>query len=78
MSAPAGRPQRVEGVIAAQLPSGLYRVDIDGGHVIVAHASTRIDRNFVRLLVGDRVTLELMRRDPTRARITGKKEERSV
>jgi translation initiation factor IF-1 len=59
----------VEGVIRAQLPSGLYRVEVEGGYDVVAHAGSGQDRNFIRLLVGDRVAVELASRDLTRGRI---------
>ena len=42
-----------------QLPSALYRVKLDDGGHVTAHIADRIDRNFVRLLVGDRVRIEL-------------------
>jgi translation initiation factor IF-1 len=53
------------------LPSALYRVRLEGGHVVTAHIANRMDRNFVRVLVGDRVRIELTK-DVTRGRITGK------
>ena len=59
----------VAGVIEAQLPSGLYRVGIDGTQRVTAHAGSALGRNFVRLLVGDRVVVELAARDLTRGRI---------
>ena len=62
----------VEGTVVAQLPSGLYHVDIDGPHRVTAHIGGGMDRNFIRLLVGDRVLLELMPRDRTRGRVTKK------
>ena len=58
-----------EGIVEAQLPSGLYRVDVDGGRRITAHVAGGIERNFIRLLVGDRVVVELTSRDVTRGRI---------
>ena len=61
--------RRVEGVISAQLPGGLYQVDLDGIHRVTAHAAGGAGRNFVRLLVGDRVVVELTPRDRTRGRI---------
>ena len=64
--------REVEGVIEAQLPSGLYRVDIDGSRRVTAHVGGGPDRNFVRLLVGDRVVVELAARDLTRGRIVRK------
>ena len=64
-------PRTVEGVVLAQLPSGLYQVDVEGARVI-AHLGSGRERNFVRLLVGDRVVVELMPRDLTRGRIVKK------
>jgi translation initiation factor IF-1 len=63
---------RVEGVVMAQLPSGLYQVEIDGPNRITAHVSGGTGRNFVRVLVGDRVIVELTPRDTTRGRIVRK------
>ena len=59
----------VEGLVAAQLPSGLYRVEIGGRDRVTAHVAGGAERNFVRLLVGDRVMVELAARDVTRGRI---------
>ena len=60
------------GVVTALLPSGLYRVRLDAGSQIVAHIADRMDRNFIRVLVGDRVRLELSRADGRRGRIVEK------
>jgi translation initiation factor IF-1 len=62
----------VEGVVTEQLPSGLYRVRLDGGSVVMAHVADRIDRNFVRLIVADRVKLKLSPVDLGRGRIVEK------
>jgi translation initiation factor IF-1 len=59
----------VTGVVTEALPSALYRVRIDGGAHVLAHIADRIDRNFVRVLVGDHVRLELSSADPGRGRI---------
>jgi translation initiation factor IF-1 len=64
--------RRVEGVVVAQLPSGLFQVQVEGEHRITAHPTGSIERNFVRLLVGDRVIVELTARDGTRGRIIRK------
>ena len=58
------------GVVVELLPSALYRVEIDGRHRITAHIGGGLDRNFVRVLVGDRVEVELTQQDLTRGRIT--------
>jgi translation initiation factor IF-1 len=54
----------------AILPRALYRVSLGTGHEVVAHPLTGPGRTFVRLVVGDRVTVELSPRDRTRGRIT--------
>ena len=55
--------------MTAQLPSGLYRVELEGPRYVTAHAGSGTDRNFVRVIVGARVELQLMPRDLTRGRI---------
>jgi translation initiation factor IF-1 len=62
----------IVGVVTEQLPSALYRVRLEHGSVVVAHIADRVDRNFVRVLVGDRVRLELSPRDSGRGRIVEK------
>jgi translation initiation factor IF-1 len=61
-------PVTVQGTVAAILPRALYRVLVEGREV-VAHAPEGLGRNFVRLVVGDRVTVELESRDRGRGRI---------
>ena len=62
----------VIGVVMETLPSALYRVRLEQGSMVTAHIADRIDRNFVRILVGDRVRLELSPLDVTRGRIVEK------
>jgi translation initiation factor IF-1 len=62
----------VQGTVRAQLPSGLYDVEIEGPRRVTAHAGGGMERNFIRLLVGDRVLVELTARDLTRGRILRK------
>jgi translation initiation factor IF-1 len=57
-----GRREALIGTVVEQLPSALYRVRLDDGAPMVAHIADRIDRNFIRVLVGDRVRVE---RSPT-------------
>jgi translation initiation factor IF-1 len=62
----------VIGIIVEQLPSALYRVKLDEGSQVTAHIADRLDRNFIRLLVGDRVRVELSPLDLGRGRIVEK------
>jgi translation initiation factor IF-1 len=59
----------VTGVVMESLPSALYKVRLDEGSLVMAHIADRMDRNFVRILVGDRVRLELSPSDAGRGRI---------
>jgi translation initiation factor IF-1 len=60
------------GIVTGQLPSALYQVKLEGGAHVTAHIADRVDRNFVRLLVGDRVRVELSPVDTGRGRIVEK------
>jgi translation initiation factor IF-1 len=60
------------GTVRAILPRALYRVAMDGGHEVIAHAPTGPGRNFVRLIEGDRVIVAPLARDAGRARIVRK------
>ena len=62
----------VEGTVLEVLPHGLYRIGIERQRQVTAHAPGGPGRNFVRVLVGDRVRLELSARDLTRGRILEK------
>jgi translation initiation factor IF-1 len=68
----AGSRPAVAGVVTELLPSALYRVRLEGGGTVTAHIADRMDRNFVRLLVGDRVSVELSPLDARRGRIVEK------
>jgi len=62
----------VVGVVMETLPSALYKVRLEQGALVTAHIADRMDRNFVRILVGDRVQVELSPSDVGRGRIVGK------
>ncbi len=68
----AGHRPPVAGVVVEQLPSAMYRVKLDEGSQVLAHVADRIDRNFVRVLVGDRVQVELSPVDRGRGRIVAR------
>ncbi len=65
-------PEAPAGAVVETLPSGLYRVRLDDGPIVTAHVADRVDRNFVRVLVGDRVRVEISPVDPGRGRIVEK------
>ena len=60
----------VEGVVVESLPNTTFQVDIGNGHTILAHISGKLRMNFIRLLPGDKVTVEMSPYDLTRGRIT--------
>jgi translation initiation factor IF-1 len=61
----------IVGVVVETLPSAMYRVRLEDGSLVMTHIADRMDRNFVRILVGDRVRIELST-DTTRGRIVQK------
>ena len=60
----------VEGVVVESLPNTTFQVDIGNGHTILAHMSGKLRMNFIRILPGDKVTVEMSPYDLTRGRIT--------
>ncbi|MDP2871950.1 MAG: translation initiation factor IF-1 [Bacillota bacterium] len=59
----------VEGKVIEPLPNAMFRVELENGHRVLAHVSGKIRLNFIRILPGDRVLLELSPYDLTRGRI---------
>lgn len=60
----------LEGKVVEALPNAMFRVELENGHVILAHISGKLRMNFIRILPGDKVTVEISTYDPTRGRIT--------
>ena len=60
----------VEGVVVESLRNTTFQVDIGNGHMILAHISGKLRMNFIRILPGDKVTVEMSPYDLTRGRIT--------
>lgn len=60
----------VEGTVVEALPNAMFQVKLENGHTVLAHVSGKIRMNFIRILPGDKVTLELTPYDLTRGRIT--------
>jgi translation initiation factor IF-1 len=61
---------QIEGTVIEPLPNAMFRVELDNGHRILAHICGKMRMNFVRILPGDRVKVELTPYDPNRGRIT--------
>ena len=60
----------VEGQVVEALPNAMFRVQLPNGHVVLAHVSGKMRMNFIRILPGDKVKVELSPYDLTRGRIT--------
>ena len=65
-----GESIEVEGTILEPLPNAMFRVELDNGHKILAHVSGKMRMHFIRILVGDKVKVQLSPYDLTRGRIT--------
>ena len=60
----------MEGTIVDTLPNTMFRVELDNGHVVTAHISGKMRKHYIRILTGDRVTVELTPYDISKGRIT--------
>ncbi|HEU4965580.1 MAG TPA: translation initiation factor IF-1 [Bacilli bacterium] len=60
----------VEGKVVEPLPNAMFKVELENGHQVLAHVSGKIRMHYIRILPGDRVTVELSPYDLTRGRIT--------
>ncbi|HNM78621.1 MAG: translation initiation factor IF-1 [Dehalococcoidia bacterium] len=60
----------VEGIVTQPLPDAQFRVELANGHVVLAHISGKIRKNYIKILTGDRVLVELSPYDLTKGRIT--------
>ena len=61
---------QLDGVVTETLPNTTFRVKLDNGHIVTAHISGKMRKNYIRILQGDRVAVELSPYDLTRGRIT--------
>jgi translation initiation factor IF-1 len=60
----------VQGKIVELLPNAIFRVEVEGGHMVLAHLSGKLRIHYIKIVQGDRVTVELSPYDLTRGRIT--------
>jgi translation initiation factor IF-1 len=61
---------QVEGVVTEALPNAMFRVELENGHKVLAHVSGKMRMHFIKILPGDKVTVELSAYDLSRGRIT--------
>lgn len=66
---PKEEPIQVEGKVLEPLPNAMFRVELENGHVVLAHVSGKMRMHFIKILPGDKVTLELSPYDLSRGRI---------
>lgn len=60
----------MEGTVIETLPNTMFRVQLENGHVVMAHISGKMRKNYIRILTGDKVTVQLTPYDLTKGRIT--------
>ena len=59
----------MEGVVLESLPNTMFRVELENGHVLIAHISGKMRKNYIRILTGDKVVVEITPYDLTKGRI---------
>ncbi len=59
----------IEGVVVEKLPNAMFKVELENGHIVLAHISGKLRMNYIRILPGDRVTIELSPYDLSKGRI---------
>ena len=60
----------IEGVVVEKLPNAMFKVELENGHQVLAHISGKLRKNFIRILPGDKVTMEMSPYDLTKGRST--------
>ena len=59
----------IEGIVVEKLPNAMFKVELENGHVVLAHISGKLRMNFIKILPGDKVTLEMSPYDLSKGRI---------
>ena len=62
--------KKIEGTVVEKLPNAMFKVELENGHQVLAHISGKLRTNFIKILPGDKVTLELSPYDLSKGRIT--------
>lgn len=60
----------IEGIVVEKLSNAMFKVELENGHQVLAHISGKLRKNFIRILPGDKVTMEMSPYDLTKGRIT--------
>ena len=60
----------IEGIVVEKLPNAMFKVELENGHQVLAHISGKLRKNFIRILPGDKVTMEMSPYDLTKGRIS--------
>ena len=60
----------IEGIVVEKLPNAMFKVELENGHQVLAHISGKLRKNLIRILPGDKVTMEMSPYDLTKGRIT--------
>ena len=60
----------MDGIVVETLPNTMFRVELENGHIVTAHISGKMRKNYIRILTGDKVTVALTPNDLTKGRIT--------
>ena len=66
----------VEGIVDEALPNATFKVKLDSGHIVLAHLSGKLRQNYIKILPGDKVTMDLSPYDLSRGRITWRGEKK--
>jgi translation initiation factor IF-1 len=67
---PKAEALSIEGKVTETLPNAMFKVELEGGHMVLAHISGKMRMHYIKILPGDKVTVELSPYDLTRGRIT--------
>ena len=59
----------IEGVVVEKLPNAMFKVELENGHIVLAHISGKLRMNFIKILPGDKVTLEMSPYDLSKGRL---------
>lgn len=69
---------KVDGIVKETLPNAMFKVEIEGGHIVLGHVSGKMRMNYIRILPGDKVALELSPYDLSRGRIVLRYKNQSI